>query len=255
MNLEKIVIKNRNNLKITLRLTIPQNVLGLAFVEHGFSGAKEEKHILLLEQKLAQKGYIVVNFDATNSINESESSKEGITFSSHYSDLEDVISWAKNQSWYKEPFLLSGHSMGASSVVLYAQNYPNKVETLLPLSLPWIKGESYIKQNTKEFIDDFVSKGYIIKEVSRSDKKLYVPYSFLQDLLKYDFISNAKDIKARTILIIGDAEKKLRLDENKVFFDSLTCKKELIILPNVPHSLAKDPNHEQLFAKTLDSVL
>lgn len=254
MQQTKLTIKNRNNLNIIVRISKDNTSNKLAFIQHGFSGSKDEKHLIILEKKLVSKGYCVVNFDSVNSINESDSSKEGITFTSHYNDLEDVINWAKNQSWYKQPFTLSGHSMGASSIVLFAQKYPDLVDLLTPLSFAWGRGSSYELQKDPKFMHDWKENGYFSKTTSRSPNKFVVPYSFLEDLLKYDFIKNADKITAKTILVVGDQEHQVRLDDTNDLFNKLTCDKNLIILPGVPHALTKTPKHEQMYKETLDII-
>ena len=44
----------------------------------------------------------------------------------------DVIAWAKTQSWYKESFILAGHSLGGYAVAQYAENYPKEVKAVFP---------------------------------------------------------------------------------------------------------------------------
>lgn len=252
---ETIIIKNRQGLEMSVRITKQEAVSKLVFVEHGFSGSKDEKHILILEEEFAKHGYIVVNLDATNSLNKSGSSAEGITFTSHYNDLEDVINWAITQNWFVEPFALAGHSMGAVSVLLYAQNYSDSVSLLLPLSFPWISGKSMIAQSNKEDMKNWQEQGYFNKVSKLRNRTLRVPYNFINDLTKYDFAINVKNIKAKTILIIGDKEDQICLDDNQKLFNMLECEKELVILPNVPHNLAETVENAITFKEALENVL
>lgn len=247
-------VKNRNNLNMVVRVSKPEKANKLAIIQHGFSGSKDEKHLVILENKLIEKGYTVINFDATNSVNESQSSTSGITFTSHYNDLEDIINWAKQQSWYKEPFTLSGHSMGATSITLFAQEYPKLVNLLIPLSLAWGRGSSFKLQKDPNDIKHWQETGIFLKHTTRQKEPYKVPYSFLEDLETYDFIKNIDKITAKTILVIGDDEHKVRLDDNKEIFEKLTCEKELIILPNVPHAIAKKPEHEELYKQVLNNI-
>ncbi len=119
--MEKIVeIKNRYGLKLSIKLNIDKDRENLVFLEHGLGARKEYPHMKVLEDVFSQHGYNVVNIDASNSLNASESSPEGVTFTSHYQDLEDVIEWAKSQKFYKQPFALAGQSLGAASCIYYA---------------------------------------------------------------------------------------------------------------------------------------
>lgn len=255
MTRETIFIKNRSGYNMSIRITNPDNADKLAFIEHGFSGYKDENHMLILEEELAKRGYVVVNIDAVDSLNESESSDIGTTFTGHYTDLEDVINWAKNKNWYQEPFMLAGHSMGAASVLLYAENYPNKVTLLLPISFPWLSGKSRNNQHNPQEMIEWKEKGYWDKVSQSRGRTLRVPYSFVENLNQYDFGTNANKITAKTVLVIGDQENDIRLDDNKKLFDLLRCDKKLIILPNTPHVMAKTAENARTFREALEKVL
>lgn len=79
----KIFIKNRNGLKMSLKLNTSPDRNKLVFLEHGLGARKEYPHMQVMEDVFAEYGYNVVNIDATNSLNESECSHEGITFTGH----------------------------------------------------------------------------------------------------------------------------------------------------------------------------
>lgn len=255
MKKETIFVKNRNGLKMSVRITIPDKITKLAFIEHGLSGDKDENHILILEDELSKRGYVVVNLDAIDSLNASETSQDGITFTKHYNDLEDVIEWGREQSWFQEPFALVGHSMGAASVLLYAQNYPSRVNFLMPLSFPWLSGKSRNAQHDPKEMLEWKEKGYADKISKSRGRVLRIPYNFVEDLMRYDFGVNVGKITARTVLMIGDQENKIRLDDNQKLFEMMSCEKELIILPNIPHVVAKIPENAKIFAEALAKIL
>src|SRR3989344_7367385 len=130
----KIFIKNRNDKKIAVVVDKNQKSKGLAFVMHGLGGFKEQKHIQTFADAFREKGFIVIRFDTTNTLGESDGAYEDATVTNYYEDLEDVIGWASGQRWYQEPFYLAGHSLGGLSVALYAEKYPEKVKGLIPIS-------------------------------------------------------------------------------------------------------------------------
>jgi predicted alpha/beta-fold hydrolase len=130
--MEKFSINNRKGLKIVGNLSIPENPKGLAFTLHGLGGFKEQPHIMVLVETLLANNYIVVNFDATNSIGESDGKYEDATMQLHYEDLVDVVDWTKTQKWYQEPFVIAGHSLGGYAVARYAEDYPDQVKAVFP---------------------------------------------------------------------------------------------------------------------------
>lgn len=255
MEQQSFFIKNRDGYRMSIRITIPSEAHKLAFLEHGFSGDKNEPHMLIAEDELIKNGYIVVNMDAINSLNESDSSPEGASFTGHYHDLEDVIAWAESQPWFTQPFTLIGHSMGAAAVLYYAENYPQRVERLLLLSLPWLSGAFKLKQDKPDFIENWKKTGYWNKVSQSRNRTLTVPYHFIEDLLKYDFAEKASQINAKTRLIIGALENEIRLADNKKLLEMLQCDKELVILPNTPHCPATTPDNAETYRSALQLAL
>ena len=112
MEVIKEFIKNRKGQKIAVLVEQQKNQKGLAFVMHGLGGFKEQPHIQVFAEAFLDNGYTVVRFDTTNTFGESDGNYEEATTTNYYEDLEDVIEWAKSQSWYEESFCLSGHSLG-----------------------------------------------------------------------------------------------------------------------------------------------
>ena len=89
-----------------------------------------------------------------NSIGDSGGKYEDATIQDHYKDLVDVIAWAKTQNWYREKFVLAGHSLGGYAVARYAEDHPEKVKAVFPYALV-VSGELNWKAsqqfNPKEF--------------------------------------------------------------------------------------------------------
>ena len=152
--IRKLFIKNRKGLKICVRLNFNEQNTKLVFLEHGLGARKEYPHMQVLEDVFSEFGYNVINIDATNSLNESENSSEGITTTGHYEDLVDVIEWAKPQAFYTEPFALAGQSLGAISVVRYSGQFPEKVNLLIPCAFPYY---NYVEEDLNTFAkEDFM---------------------------------------------------------------------------------------------------
>ncbi len=250
--IENIYIKNRNNLNMSIRLNLDNNRNKLVILEHGLGARKEYPHMLVLENFFVKNGYNVVSIDACDSNNDSDKSLEGITFSGHYNDLEDAINWAKTQNFYSEPFALAGQSLGAQSVVLYAGNYPNKVNVLLPVAFCWINGKEESKTSTRR---EIIEKQGFAEKISKSTGKSFlIKKNYLDDLENYNLESTIKNIKAHTYIFIGTEDKDMHIRNSKKLYDLLTCKKEFFVLPNVPHDLANTEETKKTFENTLNTI-
>ena len=250
--LKKIFIKNRKGLNMAVRLNIDEKNTKLVFLQHGLSSRKEYPHMLVLEECFSNFGYNVVNFDATNSINESGSSSDSITISGHCEDLEDIINWSETQDFYTEPFALAGQSLGACSVVRFAGLFPNKVNLLLPISFPF-----YDKLEIKEsvYAQEIIKNGYFDKISKNTGRILHMTSAYVEDMKKLNLTPQIKNITAETYVIIGSKDTEKHLKNSKYLYNTLSCKKELYLLEEIPHDLANTPKDKELFRETLINIL
>lgn len=228
-------IKNKHHFKIIGVIDVIPNPKGIAFVAHGLGGFKEQIHIRSFAKALNQARYTTIRWDMTNSIGESGGKMEDATITSYYEDLQDVISWAKQQSWFKSPFILCGHSLGGISTALYAEEHPEEVLGLAPLSSV-VSGK--LTFETEKSLEDWKKRGYKM-EMSRSKpgimKKL--KWSHMEDRLKYDLLPNAGKLTMPVILIVREKDDGTPARHQRLLFDAIPGdKKELHIVKGCPHS-------------------
>lgn len=239
---EKIFIKNRYNKNIAVVVRKNPNQKGLAFVMHGLGGFKEQPHIQTFADAFSGNNFTTVLFDATHTFGESEGDYADATTTNYYEDLEDVINWTKNQSWYQEPFWLVGHSLGGISTALYAERYPEKIKALAPTATV-VSGKLSREKYEKDELENWEKTGWIIKPsnaVPGRIKKL--KWSEMEDRIKYDLLPEAHKLTMPVLLIVGDQDKSTPLEHQKIFFHKLPGKKELHVIKNSSHTF-KGPEH------------
>lgn len=234
--MEKVNITNRKGQKVVVLLEKNDNPKGLAFVMHGLSGFKEQKHIAAFAQAFKNKGFTVVRFDTTNTYGESDGKYEDATTTNYYEDLEDVISWAKKQDWYQEPFWLAGHSLGSISIILYAEKNPQEVMGLAPTSTV-VSGKLSAESRGPEKMKQWKDLGYE-EEASHSIPGLIkrTPWSHMEDRLKYDVLPDAHKLTMPVLLIVGDKDDGTPLSHQQMLFEKLPGPKELHIIKGAPHT-------------------
>jgi len=247
---EKTTIKNRDGTGIVVLIDIAENPKGLAFVMHGNGGTKEQKHIAAFASAFSESNYTVVRFDARNSLGESGGKYENATATSHFEDLEDVISWAKSQAFYAEPFCLAGHSIGAMSAGLYAENYPEEIKSLILVSAI-VSGKIYIDSFPKEELEEYRKTGWKISESKTAKpgtiKKLNWN-NYESDMVKQDLLPNAANLKMPVLLIVGDKDDKTIPEQQKMLLEKLSGKKELHIIKDGPHTFIDKKQIEEIKA-------
>ena len=250
---EVVFIKNRKGLNMAIKLNYSPERTKCVFLEHGLGARKEYPHMKVLEDLFARHGYNVVNIDACDSNNASEKSDTGITFTGHYQDLEDVIEWAKTKKFYKEPFALAGQSLGAQAVVMYAGNYPEKVNLLVPVAFCWIDGKTESLNNSRR---KAIEEQGFFEQVSKSTgQSIFIKMDYLNDLEQHNMERYIGEIKADTYVLAGSLDKQYHIENSKALFDMLNCNKEFVLLEDVPHDLANTPETKAIFEDALQRIL
>ncbi len=250
--IKEIFIKNRKGLKMAVRLNLDSKRDKLVFLEHGLGARKEYPHMAVLEEVFASHGFNVVNLDATDSLNASEQSALGITTTGHYQDLEDVIEWAKAQSFYTEPFALAGQSLGAISAVKYAGQFPKKVNLLILCAFPYY---NYNEQELNSFAREIIKNGFYDKVSKSTGRVLHMTTAYVDDMKNIDLTEQIKNISADTHVLIGLADNEKHIKNSKALYEMLNCPKQIYFLPNVPHDLANTPETKATFEEALIEIL
>lgn len=238
-----MVITNRKGQKIAIILEMAEPQKGLAFVMHGLGGFKEQPHIQMFADTFRESGFTVVRFDTTNTFGESDGNYENATITSYYEDLEDVIKWSRTQPWYQEPFVLAGHSLGGICTALYAERHPEEVLALAPISTV-VSGKLSLETNERLRPDELKKwKETGWRETPSKSKPGLIkrlPWSHMEDRLKYDLLPEASKLTMPVLLIVGDADE--HCTDNRILFEALPGPKEMHVIKGAPHTF-KDPEH------------
>lgn len=260
--MKKFEIKNRKGLKIIGNISTPENPKGLSFVLHGLGGFKEQRHMEILAKTLLNNGYITVNFDATNSIGESEGRYEDATMQNHYEDLADVINWAKTQEWYKEPFILTGHSLGGFAVAKYAEEYPNEVKAVFPYAAVY-SGQDSIEAHKRfnpEELKEWEETGWKTRiSNSKPGTEMRLPWSHIEERLTHDLKLKADKLTMPILFVVGENDTSCPPDQQQAFCDLLPTetKKEIHLIADAPHTF-KEAGHldqlENIFSNWLKKI-
>lgn len=246
----KIFISNAQGEKISV--VVEKNSAdsqGLVFIQHGLSSYKEYHVIRAAAEAFLANGYTVVTFDSRYSFGESDGDIRFSTLTAAYEDLNTVINWAQTQDFYKEPFALCGHSLGGGSILFYAENYPQKVNILVPLGA-MVGGKYYLRSymlNNQEFFEKWRDTG--LRHCRKSNDKSvegWVSFDFVMDLQNYDMVFDGAKIAASTLLITGDRDLSSTVYNNEKMYNAIHAPKELIIIKDCPHTFDSMQNRKDL---------
>jgi pimeloyl-ACP methyl ester carboxylesterase len=235
--MKKIKIKNRKGQTIVVLVEKPKKSEGLAFIAHGLGGFKEQSHIQTFTEAFKDAGHTTIRWDATNSIGESDGKMENATLTNYYEDMQDVIKWSRKQSWYQQPFILCGHSLGSGCCILYAIKNPSEVKALAPIST-FLSGKFDAEVIGDKGLKEWKKKGFIIQEsTSKPGVIKRLEWRLMEDLLKYDLLKIASKLTMPTLLIVGEDDLVTKPEHHKLLVDAIPAKhKELHTIKGAPHT-------------------
>ena len=241
-------IENRKGLKISVVIDKTETQKGLVFVMHGLGGFKDQDHVQRYAKSFKDEGFTTVLFDTTNTFGESEGNYENATTTNYYEDLCDVIAWAKKQEFYQEPFWLIGHSLGGISTALYAENHPNEVKAVAPTSTVVSGKLSLETEKHQQISQEWKKTGWReTKSESKSGLVKKLPWSHIEDRLKFDLLEKADQLTMPVLLIVGSKDDGTPPEHQQILFDAIPSKdKELHIIAGAAHTFRKSEHLDEI---------
>lgn len=245
LHLMKTFIENRDGNKICVVVEGPKEPGKLALVMHGLGGNKEQGHVRAMAEAFIEAGFTVVTFDTVHTFGESQGGNyEDATITNYYANLEDVLGWSAKQSWYIEPLVLCGHSLGGVSTALFAEKYPEKIKALAPISTV-VSGKLSLETNADD-LDAWKQAGIRVTKSHDGTKEKRLKWSHMEDRLKYDLLPGASKLTMPVLLIVGQNDDPTPLEHQQIFYDKLPGDKELHIIPGALHSFYEPHEQQQL---------
>lgn len=232
-----VKIKNRHQLDISIEVLEHKVSHIVAFVAHGLAGSRKQDHIKAMVNALHKKGLTVVSFDFTHSFGQSGGELEFATATSFLNDLEDVISWASTKTWYREPFVLAGHSLGGLIALIYASKFPSRVKSVIPIAA-LVPGKMWEAIVDPRFLTRWREDGFYNKRShTLKGKTGRVGWALAEDVINnYDILKIAPKVKAPVLLIAGSEDKSAPLEQQQFLLEKLNRLTELHVIEGMRHN-------------------
>ncbi|RLC37886.1 hypothetical protein DRH29_00525 [candidate division Kazan bacterium] len=246
-------IQNRYGLNIAVSIDTVDRSRGLAFMAHGFGGNKEDDNILSLAKIFNNHGYSTIRFDATNSTGQSEGDLAYANSITYRDDLFDIITWAKTQEWYQEPFYLCGYSLGAVASIAYAENHPTEVKGLVAIS-PVVAGQLYITDVYKRDIEDWeqvwlqLNKLYLYSQ-NHGDTHATRWLPLILDIMRFNLIQSADKLTMPVLIVVGQEDLLAPPEHQQKLLQAISGDAELIIIEHGDHFFESGEHLKDLIEK------
>jgi dienelactone hydrolase len=215
---------------------------------HGFKGFKDWGFFPFLAERLAEDGYVVITFNfsrngiGTDMQNFTEPDMFAKNTLSH--EITDLKLLAHHVYENKignsfidtERIGLMGYSRGGGIALLYTA-IDNRVKALVT----WAAISTFQRYD-EEQLRQWQEKGYIEIENKRTKQIMRLDKEVLDDLLKnkkkLDILAAARKIEMPTLIIHGDQDTSVPVDEGKIIYENLGCEvKNLEIIEGAGHTL------------------
>jgi dienelactone hydrolase len=250
MKTEKVIFKNSKGMKIVGILQTPEGKgqFPAVIICHGFKGVKQQEHMTRIAEDLAKGGFVALRFDFTNGLGESEGDMYNLTVTGELDDLNSAIDFVKSLKYVNKNIGITGASLGGFDCLLIASERSD-VKCMVGLSSLFHFSKS---KGMEERIKEAKEKGYAVVKSATFNKTFKISKQFFDDALGYDIESAVKKIKCPVLIIHGEKDESISLQEAKALYSSLACEKDLKIIKNAPHTYKKDPELGEVSKETVN---
>jgi len=198
---------------------------------HGMESNKESQKLVSLSRALAQRGILTLRFDFSY-VGESSGKFEDITYSGEIEDLAAAFSLIMNRSPGRIGIL--GSSMGGTVALLFAAEKPT-VAALVTIAAPIHPEQFPQRVLTPNQFQQWRDQGFTMYNAQRLN------VSLLHDLEKINVPDAAKKIACPVLILHGDADAVVPVEEAYELYGCLPSSKRLSILNGADHRLS-DPS-------------
>jgi alpha-beta hydrolase superfamily lysophospholipase len=241
---EKISFQNcrGETLSGTLHRPKEQSGRGAVILCHGMDSNKNSEKLARLGRALAERGILALRFDFAY-VGESSGKFQDITYSGEVDDLQAAYALMQNRR--PGNIAIFGSSMGGSVALLFAAQ-ETTVAALVTLAAP-LHPENFVKRVlTAEQLQQWRHRGFTFY----NGRRLNV--SLLDDLERIDVSESARKIKCPVLILHGDADQVVPVEEAYELCMCLPNSKRLTILPGADHRLADPALMQHALAEAFD---
>jgi len=208
---------------------------------HGMESNKASDKLVFLSRELARRGMLALRFDFSY-LGESSGKFEDITYSGELDDLQAAYKFLGDRHSGKTAIL--GSSMGGTVALMFAAQEPT-VAALVTVSAPLHPEKFPGRILTAAQLRDWRDRGFILYNGQRFNASL------LEDLESIDVPACARKVACPVLILHGDADNIVPVEEAYQLYDCLMTSKRLSILPGADHRLS----NPEIMGRALDEAL
>jgi putative redox protein len=214
---------------------------GTVILCHGMESDKNSEKFVFLGRQLAQRGVLTLRFDFSY-VGESSGKFEDITYSGEVDDLKAAYALVQSRRPGKSAIL--GSSMGGTVALLFAAREP-AVAGLVTVAAPLHPEKFPRRVLTAAQLQEWRERGF----THYNGQRLNV--SLLEDLDRLDVAAAARNINCPVLILHGDADEVVPVEEAYELDSCLASSKRLSILKGTDHRLSNPALMQQAVEEAL----
>jgi pimeloyl-ACP methyl ester carboxylesterase len=244
MDQEKISFRNSRGDRLSGVLHHPSKLraTGSVILCHGMESDKNSEKLIFLSQALAGRGILALRFDFAY-VGESSGQFADITYAGEVEDLSAAYAQMRRRETGRIAIL--GSSMGGTVALLFAAREP-EVAGLVTLAAP-LHPENFPKRIlTPEHFQRWREQGFTVYNGRRLN------LSLLEDLEKINVPEAARKIRCPVLILHGDADAVVPVEEAYELHACLATSKRLSIQRGADHRYSDPSDMQGALAEALD---
>lgn len=248
---ENFFIINRRGKRIPATLEVPQGTSkGLAIALHGLAGWKDQTAVMAMREGALLAGYTVLSFDGADCLKGPDASFWNSTTTGFLEDTEDVIEYAKMQSWGSAHIILLGHSLGGMVALRLFRMYEKSFEALVLVApaISWNKDRAGRFLKRVQFLTSKIS-------AVPNQHGAYMPLypKWILDFLSFDSRRDAPYVTSKVLIVSAEndhvvAEPKAHEALGRRMHGATTH----VVIPEAAHTFDK---HKEVLTDTIRTWL
>jgi len=215
---------------------------GAVILCHGMESNKESEKLVYLGRAMAQRSIMALRFDFRY-VGESSGKFEDITYSGEVEDLKAAHALVQSRNPGKIAIL--GSSMGGTVALLFAAQQPS-LAALVTISAPFHPERFPNRVLTPAQAEQWRAQGFTHHNGQRINRSL------LHDLERLNVPEAVKKIICPVLILHGDADEVVPVEEAHELYAALAHSKRLSILPASDHRLSDPAVMRRAIAEALE---
>ena len=231
MPTHQLKINNRNNLRLSAKIEVPDGeIIAYAIFAHCFTCNKNLNAVRNISRALQSNNIAVTSFDFTG-LGSSDGDFVDSSFSSNVQDIVDISKYLTEH--YEAPKILVGHSLGGAAA-LFASAEIREIQAVATIGAP--SSPQHLQHLFSHKIQDIKEHGQAM--VNIAGRSFPISAEFLEDLKNNDLSERMKKLNKSLLIMHSPEDYTVDIQHASNIYKYASHPKSFISLSGADHLLS-----------------